>query len=61
MRKDDTPLTTEQVHDLLHQAIELLSGKVVETQDVELLLARARYDLERYQMALLILTKEKPE
>ncbi|AVX04347.1 hypothetical protein MXMO3_01822 [Maritalea myrionectae] len=59
MRKDDKPLTTEQVHDLFHQASELLGGKVVETQDVELLLASARCDLERYQRALLILTEKR--
>lgn len=50
------PLSDEEVYDLLHQAVLLLSNKVVRTEKAQAVLSTALTDLDVLQKALLIMT-----
>jgi hypothetical protein len=53
----DRPLSDIEVHDLLHEAVLLLSGKVVRTENGRQVLGAALRDLDILQKALLIMTE----
>ena len=50
------PLSDEEVYDLLHEAVLLLSNKVVRTEKAQAVLSTALTDLDVLQKALLIMT-----
>lgn len=53
----DQALTNDEVYDLLHQALLLLSNKTVQTESGRSVLATALGNLELLQKALLIMTE----
>jgi hypothetical protein len=53
----DRPLSDIEVHDLLHEAVLLLSGKVVRTENGRQVLGAALRDLDILQKALLIMSE----
>jgi len=53
----DRPLSDIEVHDLLHEAVLLLSGKVVRSENGRQVLGAALRDLDILQKALLIMTE----
>lgn len=56
---DKQPLSDEEVYDLLHQALMLLSKKTVRSQNAHSVLSAAVANLEVLQRALLIMTEGK--
>lgn len=52
---DKRPLSDEEVYDLLHQALLLLSNKVVLTERGQSVLGTAMRDISMLQQALLIM------
>jgi len=54
---DNHPLSDEEVYDLIHQALMLLSKKTVRTESAHSVLSAAVANLEVLQKALIIMTE----
>ena len=55
----DETLTDEQVYDLLHQALLLLSYRKVSSPEAQIILTRLVLEIENSQRALLIATERE--
>jgi hypothetical protein len=56
---ENKPLTDEEVYDLMHEALMLLSKKTVRTKNAHAVLSAAVANLEVLQKALIIMTEGK--